>query len=135
MHIIMKMMKCIMSKKELAKDIFLGKNGQKRLNGAQSIIEAFKDKLKESEYEDTLDLFKSYGSGRAPQGFCGAYYAVYYILQKIAADKNKDFDFYCDFQKYFIEQLDHLTCKDLKANKVSCIDCIEKSAHFLEKKI
>ncbi|MFC1566667.1 C-GCAxxG-C-C family (seleno)protein [bacterium] len=116
-----------MSKKELAKNIFLGRNNEIRLNCAQAVIASFKDEIE--NYENTIDLFKFYSIGRVPRGYCGAYYAVYYILQKVYPDKK------IDFEKYFIGQLGFTTCKELKMNKISCIKCIEKSAEFLESKL
>ncbi len=64
--------------------------------------------------------------GRAPQGLCGAYYAVYYILKKTYLGKIKE------FEKYFINEVGFMTCKELRRNKISCVMCVEKSAEFLE---
>jgi hypothetical protein len=108
--------------KDQAKNNFLGQNGKTKLNCAQSIIELF--------YKDqyTLDLFKKHGAGQAPEGLCGAFYAVIYILEKQHPEKVKD------FRKWIIDNLGAETCKMLKANKVSCISCVEKAAEYLEKK-
>jgi hypothetical protein len=110
--------------KEIAKEKYLGKNGD-RMNCAQSIIGAFRYKF--DEKKDLVDLFKRYGNGRAPNGFCGAYYAALYILEKKHPEKSKE------FKDFFIVQLGFETCRELKENKISCIKCVEISAEFLEK--
>jgi hypothetical protein len=54
-----------------AKNHYLGKEGCKRMNCAQSVINAFKEKF--DLKKETIELFKVYGAGRAPEGLCGAF--------------------------------------------------------------
>ena len=110
---------------KIAKNHYLGQEGAKRLNCAQSIISAFKDKYDFDE--KIIDSFWQFGSGRAPDGQCGAYYAAKYILENKRADIKTD-----KLDQYFIEQAGSLVCHDIrKSKKLSCARCVEKSAEFI----
>ncbi|WP_027398328.1 C-GCAxxG-C-C family (seleno)protein [Anaerovorax odorimutans] len=103
---------------------FLGKNGHKRMNCAQAVINAFKEKYDIDD--DTVKLFRLYGSGRAPEGICGAYFAARFALEKKNPEKLKD------FEKYFIDQAGSIKCHEIRSNrKLSCLGCVEKSAEYL----
>jgi hypothetical protein len=107
-----------MTRKEKARNIFFGLNGEKKLNCAQTIIASNVQKDMKN-----IDLFAGYGGGQAPNGLCGAYYAVCYLHpEKIT-----------DFEKYFMKEVGFLKCKELKQNKISCLVCVEKAAEFLDK--
>ena len=68
-----------------AKNCFLGKEGLKKLNCAQSVITAFKEMY--SIDNDTVESFRQYGGGKAPEGMCGAYYAAKVALEKKNPEK------------------------------------------------
>ncbi|HEY5583228.1 MAG TPA: C-GCAxxG-C-C family (seleno)protein [Ruminiclostridium sp.] len=110
-----------------AKNNYIGQGGCKRMNCAQSVLSAFKDKF---DIEDGLvEAFQSFGGGRAPNGLCGAYYAVKYIVNK-QQDEEKG----VELEQYFLEQAGALECSNIKGlKKLSCVGCIEKSSEFLEK--
>ena len=103
------------SKKELALDYFLGKDGKERYNCAQSLLAVFDDKPHD------LSSYSSAGGGSAPQGLCGAIYAA-----KIIAGEHSE-----DILKKIKNELGFLTCAELKSNKVSCLKCIEKTVEIL----
>ncbi|MBU0650657.1 C-GCAxxG-C-C family protein [bacterium] len=106
-----------------AVDNYTGKN-RERLNCAQSIIEAFKEKF--DIKDDLIEEFNAYGGGKAPDGLCGAFFAALHLLEKRHPEMVND------FENFFLEYAGYKTCKDLKINKVSCIRSIEKSAEFLQ---
>ncbi len=109
-----------------AKNNYTGMGGCQRMNCAQSVIDAFKEDF--SIDSDLVEAFKSYGGGRAPEGLCGAYYAVQYILSKQEPDKLEE------LEKHFLEHAGALQCSSIKGlKKLSCVGCVEKSSEFLEK--
>lgn len=109
----------------VAKNYFLGKEGLKRLNCAQSVISAFKDKY--SIDNETVELFELYGGGKAPEGMCGAYYAAKFALEQRSPEKLEE------FEKYFIDLAGSVSCHQIRANKkLSCLGCVEKSAEFIK---
>ncbi|MFZ5988906.1 MAG: C-GCAxxG-C-C family (seleno)protein [Bacillota bacterium] len=110
-----------------ARNYYLGKEGCKRLNCAQAVICAFKEKYNLDE--DIVGSFDAYGGGRAPEGVCGAYYAVKYIMEKgIMAGRVSE------FEQYFIEHAGAVKCIEIKsAKKLSCVGCVERSSEFLAK--
>lgn len=109
-----------------AKNHFLGKEGFIRLDCALSVLYAFKDNFGIST--DVIETFKGYGSGRAPEGLCGAVFAAKHILKKIAVAKVND------FEKDFSQQAGALKCRDIRnAKKLSCVECVARSSEFLAK--
>jgi hypothetical protein len=109
-----------------ALDYYLGKVGGERLNCAQAIIKAF-----ETEFgldEDVVGMFALYGRGRAPEGLCGAFYAVKYL-----GEKNLFGNKVAELERQFIGQAGSVKCKEIKEAKLfSCLDCVKKCAQFLE---
>lgn len=67
------------------------------MNCAQSVISAFKEKLDLNT--ETIELFRAYGAGRAPDGLCGALYAAKYILEKNAAEEKS-----IELENFFLNQ-------------------------------
>jgi hypothetical protein len=109
-----------------AKNNYIGHGGCKRMNCAQSVLSAFKEKF---ALEDNLvDSFKDYGGGKAPAGVCGAYYAAKCITDRYDKEKSQQ------LERYFLEHAGALECKNIRGlKKLSCIGCVEKSSEFLEK--
>lgn len=106
---------------------YMGKEGYRRLNCAQSVIYAFKEKFGISP--DIIESFVAFGGGRAPDGLCGAFFAARYILEKHAAGGEPS-----ELDEYFAEQAGALKCREIRmCRMLSCIGCVEKSAEFLEK--
>ena len=107
-----------------AKDHYLGRNGLKRLNCAQSVLAAFKDHY--GITEDEIEAAISHSGGNAPGGVCGAYCAAKHILGKHHPEKLEEFD------KHFRELAGSLGCKEIrKLKKLSCLGCVEKSAEYI----
>ena len=99
-----------------ARNHYLGKENCPRLNCAQAVLAGF------DTPENIIDEFTLYGSGNAPDGWCGAAYATAYLL------KNKAF-----VEKYFTEKAGSVKCQEIRANKkLSCIGCVEKSAELVK---
>ncbi len=114
-----------MSGRKAAK-YFLGKTGSVRLNCAQAVAAAFKDKGLISERE--FQLFSGYGSGRAPEGHCGSLHAAMVILRRISPDKVKE------LQVLFSAKAGALKCKQIRlAKKIPCSACVELAADFVGK--
>lgn len=110
----------------VAKNHFLGKEGFRRLNCAQAVASAFKEKYHLKE--ETLEAFRAFGSGRAPEGLCGAYYAAKYILEENETSGKAD-----RLERYFLEEAGDIHCSRIReCKKLSCLGCVEKSAEFLE---
>lgn len=110
-----------------AKNNYIGQGGCQKMNCAQSVISAFKENF--DIEEDMVDAFKNYGGGRAPNGICGALYAVKYIIKK-----QKDEEKVAELEEYFLEQAGALECSNIRGlRKLSCVGCVEKSSEFLEK--
>ncbi len=111
-----------------AKENYLGLNGCQRMNCAQSVLCAFKDEFKIDD--DIIEKFRNYGGGRAPDGLCGALYAVKYIVNEKQLDKEKE----AEIMDYFIKNAGALECSNIRnMRKLSCVGCVEKSSEFLEK--
>ena len=108
-----------------AKCNYLGQNGSERMNCAESVIKAFKERFL---LEDrVIELFKTYGRGCAPDGMCGAFYAAKYIIENCEKEKAED------LERYIIQQAGALDCRSIRGmKKLSCVGCVEKSAEYLE---
>ena len=103
--------------KETAKAYYLGKKGPQRLNCAQSIAETLREKFPLDEAN--MKLFSTCGGGRAPEGYCGAFYATKSILERYApqsaAEKMESLQSFAG----------SLKCREIKAlKKKSCLECI-----------
>lgn len=109
-----------------AKNNYTGLGGCGRMNCSQSVASAFKDKFNLDD--EFVESFRAYGSGRAPSGVCGAFYAVKRILEKLDEDKVED------FMEFFRKQAGALECANIKGlKKLSCVGCVERSSEYLEK--
>jgi len=108
-----------------AKNNYLGLGGS-RMNCAQSVASAFKEKFKLTD--EFVNSFMAYGGGRAPEGVCGAYYAAMSILNKVDKEKANE------LKDYFREHAGAFECSNIKSiRRLSCVGCVEKCSGFLEK--
>lgn len=108
-----------------AVESFIGANGNKRFNCAESIARTFKEKFILSD--EFIASFSAFGSGKAPKGLCGAFYAVEEIIRKIDKDK------VATVGKLFNDSIGSLYCLEIKkTKKASCLECVKKAASILE---
>ena len=110
---------------EKAKKYFLGGPSHERFNCAQAVLKAFQEKF--SITDELISQCKAYGTGKAPEGCCGAFYAAKYILEKHSPEKCKD------LENKFIAEAGSTKCKEIRTlRKLSCLGCIEKAGAMLE---
>ncbi|OGC22136.1 hypothetical protein A2291_01400 [candidate division WOR-1 bacterium RIFOXYB2_FULL_42_35] len=108
-----------------AKNIFLGRDGEIRGNCAEAVLRAFKDTM--GVEENLLALAKGHGGGRAPEGYCGAYYVAKLLIEKYCCLEKTQ-----EFEQYFKELASSLKCNEIRqARKLSCVGCVEKAAEFI----
>ncbi|WP_321297227.1 C-GCAxxG-C-C family (seleno)protein [Marinifilum fragile] len=93
-------------------------------NCAQAIFKAFQE-----EYQITnnqiVELAK-YGNGKAPNGYCGAYYAALELIKDNPDLKE-------EFTRRFQEKSDYLTCFDIRFNyTMSCKNLVKLAANLLD---
>lgn len=108
-----------------AVSLFTGSGGNPRMNCAQAVAGAFRDKFDLSD-EFIGELALS-GSGKAPEGICGALYAAQVILDKLDNSKADE------ALKFFNEHAGSVYCAQIrKIRKISCVSCVEKAASILD---
>ena len=113
-----------MSKKKV-NELYLGLNGNRKHNCAQAVIAGFKDKF--SLKDELVANFAGYGGGKAPEGFCGALYAVRHIL------KDKSAAVIEECSKAFVKAAGSNKCREIRSmKKLSCLGCVEKAAEVLD---
>jgi hypothetical protein len=99
---------------EVAKalDHFRNKQGH-NYNCAQAIAAAF---------DEDPARFSTHGSGRAPEGWCGAAYA--------AAELSHDTD---GVKAAFMEAAGSVACREIRRSRaMSCATCVETSARLVQ---
>ena len=107
-----------------AKAYYTAKDGHKKLNCGQAVIAAFSKRFNIDE--NVVQIFASFGSGRAPEGECGALHAAKFILKKGHCDKIKE----CE--NLFVASAGSSKCKEIrKFRKLPCIGCVETAAGFI----
>ena len=110
--------------KETAKAYYLGKEGPRRLNCAQSIAETLREKFPLDE--ETSASLATCGGGMAPDGYCGAFYATKRILERHFPEKAEER--MAQLQSF----AGSLKCREIKAlKKKSCLDCIGQSVEIV----
>ncbi len=116
-----------MSVENDARNFFLGKNGYKRFNCAQTIALLFKDRF-DFITDDLIRQFKKMGHGRAPHGECGMLYAAKYIFEQDGLHSEIP-----EVEDYFREIAGTTSCREVKKKKVPfCAVCLEKTALYIE---
>ena len=119
--------KLIMSR-EKAKAYFLGREGYRKLNCGQAVLSAFKKELDVSD--GTIQEFGGYGGGKAPEGFCGAFYAAKMVLERHSPELLPD------LEASFVRAAGSVKCREIRsARKLSCLGCVETAARYLEEHI
>lgn len=95
-----------------------------RLNCAQSILKAFQEQKNISA--DEISAARKLGGGKADQGTCGALHAA---LSLLADPEKKE-----SVRKSFVEVAGSELCREIRAqNLISCQQCVEVAARFLER--
>jgi len=95
-----------------------------RLNCAQSILNAFREQknITSEEIKDARKL----GGGKADHGTCGALHAALSLLDD--PEKKET------VRKAFVDVAGSELCREIRAqNLISCLQCVEVAARFLEK--
>ncbi|HNX22527.1 MAG TPA: hypothetical protein PKG60_00665 [Spirochaetota bacterium] len=114
--------------KELAVNHFTGKNGYRRLNCAQTILQIFIDKF-DFVTEERISEFKKMGAGKAPLGECGMVYAAKFILHNSGRDTE-----IAGFENFFSDFAGSLKCSEInKKKREFCTLCIKETAEYLDK--
>jgi len=95
-----------------------------RLNCAQSILKAFRERKNISS--DEITAARKLGGGKAAKGTCGALHAALSLLDD--PEKKET------VRKAFVEVAGSEQCREIRAkNLISCLQCVEVAARFLEK--
>ena len=111
---------------EKAKAHYIGGSGYRKLNCAQTIINAFKDKF--DLPEEMVDDLSVCGGGRAPGGLCGSLHAARVMLEKDHPARIKD----CE--DALLAHAGSIKCREIRSfRKLSCAGCVEKVAECIEK--
>jgi hypothetical protein len=108
---------------DTARNFFLGKNGYPRKNCAEAVKFAAQER---HGIEHNGDL-SACGSGRAPDGLCGACYAVYSIINSENRIKA------AEFLDHFNSKAGSIKCREIRSARItSCIRCVEIAAEYSE---
>ena len=91
-------------------------------NCAQAILLAFQEEFNIDD--EKVHVFKAFGGGRAPKGYCGALYAAL-SLDLPQEVKN-------EIESKFIQAARFITCREIKINKtLSCIECVQLAENIV----
>jgi hypothetical protein len=116
-----------MSKKKV-NELYLGLNGSRKHNCAQSVVAGFKDEFLLND--ETVAAFAAHGGGKAPEGLCGALYAARQLLQNVKPDEMEK------ITESFIGAAGSGKCREIRSGKtLSCLGCVGKAAEILENHI
>ncbi|MGA7826481.1 MAG: C-GCAxxG-C-C family (seleno)protein [Geobacteraceae bacterium] len=95
-----------------------------RLNCAQSIFNAFYER--KGLPRDAVTEARKFGGGRAENGTCGALYAALSLLDDPAKKES--------LRQSFLEVAGSEQCREIRAKSlISCLQCVEIAARFLER--
>lgn len=107
-----------------AKSHYQGKDGHRKLNCAQAIMAAFKDRF--GRDDEAILQCLAYGGGRAPEGQCGSLFAA-----KILLGENHPAIAQCE--SALKANAGSLKCREIRSGgKLSCVGCVETVAACLE---
>ncbi|MBF9014238.1 MULTISPECIES: C-GCAxxG-C-C family (seleno)protein [unclassified Oceanispirochaeta] len=114
-----------MKREESVLNHFKHKNRKLRINCAQAILKTYDPNGLVLDSELVIE-FKKHGHGKAPNKYCGAYYAASYLLEIHHPDKMED------FANWFRVKSGDLVCRKIrKARQLSCSGCVEQAALYL----
>jgi hypothetical protein len=117
-----------MSRREYSIRRFTGSDGKRRVNCAQAIAAAYHEDIDPLD-EDTLQMFKRFGHGKAPGKSCGAYYAAEFLLTGHRSE------LIGSLKEHFTKEAESLNCRIIRRGKhLSCEGCVDNIARFLSLK-
>ncbi len=110
-----------------ARENYLDRSGPRKLNCAESVAQAFRHAVPLSEEE--LRSFRGCGGGKAPEGYCGAFYAARYILERHFPHRAQE------SMAQLHSEAGSLKCREIRTlKKLPCVGCVEKAAEAVERK-
>lgn len=110
------------SRKEQAKNVF--HRPPERYNCAQSILSAFKEDFDGSKL--SVEKFRSFGAGRAPEGCCGTLYAGLQLLESYPQLQRELYD------RFFVHT-GQISCRAIRKEGVhSCRELVGFTAQVLQ---
>ena len=93
--------------------------GKHRYNCAQAVLKAYASPI--GLGDSCLDRFSRFGSGRAPEGECGALFAAKAILQDHSAKQKTE--------EEFVHAAGSKNCRDIrKSRRFTCEQCVQTAA-------
>lgn len=96
------------------------------MNCSQAVLKTFQQRYALSEA--VIEEFKQHGSGRAPDGLCGALYAAVSLAGEHFPEKQKD------LEAVFCAAAGSKLCKEIRAQRtLSCQGCIEQAVALIER--
>ncbi len=96
------------------------------LNCAQAVLKFCESH--EAVNPEIISEFKAHGGGRAPEGVCGALYAVNFIFNDMKETS--------ELEKEFTSLAGSTACREIRRNrKLSCAACVDLAGDFAIKKI
>lgn len=105
--------------KTKASDYYKNRKG----NCAQAVAAAWKEHSGNDDL--SVEEFKQFGHGKAPEGLCGALYTAC-----VFAGEDKDGTIK---QRFAEETGGHVQCKEIRQDvKLSCAECVNLAASLLE---
>jgi|GEM_PF-175244 rhodanese-related sulfurtransferase len=111
--------------RESARAHYLNKDGKGKLNCAQAVVAAFSEKFPIEP--GSVEAYSGYGSGKAPDGECGAYHAAKLVVQKYGAGKSEE------FAAAFSGKAGSTKCREIRRlRRIPCLGCVETAAEFID---
>jgi len=94
------------------------------LNCAQAILKGFQKEFAVTDQE--IEEYRAWGGGRAQDGICGALFSA----ERLLAQAGKP-----SITEEFNARAGDIRCREIKAIKFSCIDCVRLADELIEKRI
>jgi len=111
-----------------AVELFNGSEGEKRLNCAQSILKAFQ--MEHDVPDELIEEFSHLGGGASEGGFCGALYAVEYLMKESGMEKDIP-----EIESVFRKHAGSTKCAIIrKMSLLDCSGCVEQGAEILHER-
>lgn len=115
--------KTTMKKERTLSEAYLHKKPE-NWNCAQSLLKGFQKECSITDSE--IEQFRAWGGGRAEGGVCGAMHAASHLLGE---DSRKD------LEESFVQEFGTFQCRELKRNKIACVDCVRLADKLVEQEM